>query len=69
MTLKIKSRLAAVLLLEHFIWGLVCAVGTWLAQGPHFSGQQIGVIAGTTAVGAIVSKVSSTIYCQDRGRL
>jgi nucleoside transporter len=56
MKFQIKARLATMLFLEYFIWGgWYVTVGTWLGQGLHFSGQQIGVIAGTTAVGAIAS--------------
>jgi len=42
--------------LEYFIWGAwYVTIGTWLGRTLHFSGDQIGIIAGTTTVGAIVS--------------
>jgi nucleoside transporter len=50
-----KARLAAMMFLEFFIWGAwYVTVGTWLLA-QHFSGAQVALVGGTTAVGAIVS--------------
>ena len=53
--ITMKSRLGLMMLLQYFIWGAwYVTLGTWLAA-LHFSGRQIGWVAGTTAIGAIVS--------------
>jgi len=52
----VKVRLAVMMFMEFFIWGAwYVTVGTWLGETQHFTGTQISLIAGTTAVGAIVS--------------
>lgn len=51
-----KWRLRVMMLFEYAIWGAwYVTVGTWLGQTLHFSGKEIGAIAGTTAVGAMIS--------------
>ncbi|WP_251106292.1 nucleoside permease [Alloacidobacterium dinghuense] len=52
----LKARLASMMFLEYFVWGAwYVTLGTWLGESLRFSGAQIGLVAGTTAVGAIVS--------------
>jgi MFS family permease len=56
MNLSLRIRLSFMMLIEYFIWGAwYVTLGTWLATSLHFSGQQIGLAAGTTAVGAIIA--------------
>ena len=54
--LGMRFRLSVMMFLEYFIWGAwYVTLGTWLGQQLHFSGQEIGVAAGTTALGAMLS--------------
>jgi len=51
-----KWRLRVMMLFEFAIWGAwYVTVGTWLGKTLHFTGTEIGAVAGTTAVGAIIS--------------
>ncbi len=56
MTLGMKSRLSVMMFLEYFIWGAwYVTLATWLTASLHFSGEQVGITAGATAVGAMVA--------------
>ena len=56
MTLQIKVRLGVMMFLEYFIWGAwYVTLGTWLSTTLHYSGQQVGIMAGATAVGAMIA--------------
>ncbi len=56
MTWPMRSRLSAMMFGEYFIWGAwYVTLGTWLAHGLRFSGEQVGLAAGATAVGAILA--------------
>ncbi|MBV9885915.1 MAG: MFS transporter, partial [Acidobacteria bacterium] len=51
-----RLRLSTMMFLEYFIWGAwYVTLGTWLGQGLHFSGEQVGAIFGTNALGAVLS--------------
>ena len=70
--LSARSRLSVMMFLQYFVWGSwAVSAGGYMGKVLHFSGQSIGLIYSTTAIGAIfaplfVGYIADRLFATER---